>query len=449
MKSHRVNHSKDDINIMDFEEEFMDSDNHVEFQDDDIHPIIDLLHRNTIDSRYMRNANEEIDEDDDPLDIFDANEQELIENDLLQSVESVKMLDIPLEWPKPFDLFNQKNAYKLDENFEVERNKVIEQKFIYIRTVTWNLFARKPPPCEDVKKVLLPIDQFHLYFIGTEECERSIAQSALNASKKQWESYLIELFGINYVPLRAHTLQATHIIAFVHKSIVGLCSSITSGAIPTGFGNMMGNKGGVAIEIQIGNTKLVVVNSHLAAQQRNAKQRNADFHTINNNMPSQLSQSLGTTLIEYADRLVFMGDLNYRIRGNRSAVCKLIELNMHEVMLKNDQLILNKDNGLIFQNMVEAPLNFKPTYKYDVNSDEYDTGIKRRIPAWTDRILFKPEGLECLQYDCESNLRTSDHRPVFATFKVSFDINSQQNDINDDFDNKPQFVSESSVCRII
>lgn len=49
--------------------------------------------------------------------------------------------------------------------------------------------------------------RFHLYVVGTEECERSIAQSAVNTSKKAWEAHLTEILGPMYVPLRSHTLQ--------------------------------------------------------------------------------------------------------------------------------------------------------------------------------------------------------------------------------------------------
>ena len=51
--------------------------------------------------------------------------------------------------------------------------------------------------------------RFHIYVIGSEECERSIAQSAVNTSKKYWESYLTEVLGPMYVPLRSHTLQVS------------------------------------------------------------------------------------------------------------------------------------------------------------------------------------------------------------------------------------------------
>ena len=38
---------------------------------------------------------------------------------------------------------------------------------------------------------------------------------------------------------------------------------------------------------------------------------------------------------------------------------------------------------------MEGPLHFRPTYKFDKNSDDYDTSAKHRVPAWTDRILYK------------------------------------------------------------
>jgi len=31
----------------------------------------------------------------------------------------------------------------------------------------------------------------------------------------------------------------------------------------------------------------------------------------------------------------------------------------------------------------EGPLLFRPTYRYDVGTDNYDTSEKMRIPAWT------------------------------------------------------------------
>lgn len=43
----------------------------------------------------------------------------------------------------------------------------------------------------------------------------------------------------------------------------------------------------------------------------------------------------------------------------------------------------------VFKDFIEAPINFAPTYKYDIFSDDYDTSEKNRIPSWTDRVLYR------------------------------------------------------------
>lgn len=43
------------------------------------------------------------------------------------------------------------------------------------------------------------------------------------------------------------------------------------------------------------------------------------------------------------------------------------------------------DDGVAFRGYQEGPLIFPPTYKYDVGTDNYDSGEKMRIPAWTGR----------------------------------------------------------------
>jgi len=76
--------------------------------------------------------------------------------------------------------------------------------------------------------------------------------------------------------------------------------------------------------------------------------------------------------------------------------------------------------GLTFPHYAEARIFFPPTYKYDLETDDYDTSEKARIPAWCDRILRKGNNLRQINYDT-APLRFSDHRPVYATFlcKVS------------------------------
>ena len=37
----------------------------------------------------------------------------------------------------------------------------------------------------------------------------------------------------------------------------------------------------------------------------------------------------------------------------------------------------------MFKGFSEQPINFPPTYKFDLNSDSYDSSEKRRTPSWT------------------------------------------------------------------
>lgn len=41
------------------------------------------------------------------------------------------------------------------------------------------------------------------------------------------------------------------------------------------------------------------------------------------------------------------------------------------------------DAGTAFSGYQEGPLLFRPTYRYDLGVETYDTSEKMRIPAWT------------------------------------------------------------------
>lgn len=118
------------------------------------------------------------------------------------------------------------------------------------------------------------------------------------------------------------------------------------------------------------------------------------------------------------------GDLNYRIEQRRDACISAIEANQLEFLLPHDQLLkeMRFNRGFRLRTFSEAaPITFAPTYKYDRRSSTYDSGEKRRIPAWCDRVLYRaqqPERVRCLHYRrWEANV--SDHRPVSAAFEVT------------------------------
>ena len=222
---------------------------------------------------------------------------------------------------------------------------------------------------------------------------------------------------------------------------------VQTAAVATGIGNTLGNKGGVALRCSVGSTSLLFVNAHLSAHQHAVAQRNADFHRIEAQLPLQpagrvsMRQRLEAPLSERGfDALVWLGDLNYRVDANRAVVDALLapaderaraaptwrgeEAHWEEsraVLLANDQLRRQMAEGAAFAGYTEGEILFRPTYKFDSKvHTEYDHSAKQRIPAYTDRVLYRGGGVELLRYAACESLTTSDHRPVTAEFRLHY-----------------------------
>ena len=44
--------------------------------------------------------------------------------------------------------------------------------------------------------------------------------------------------------------------------------------------------------------------------------------------------------------------------------------------------------GKVFVGFNEPPIRFLPSYKHDIQSDNYDSSSKNRVPSWTVSVLF-------------------------------------------------------------
>lgn len=107
---------------------------------------------------------------------------------------------------------------------------------------------------------------------------------------------------------------------------------------------------------------------------------------------------------------------------------------------------------------MEGEISFIPTYKYDIDSDVYDTSKKRRVPSYTDRILYKqppePDLITLQQYDTIQEIRISDHRPVFLNLWAKIVIPTPSSISGEEGENVLQIpvletgMSSSQVCVI-
>ncbi|XP_074322733.1 type II inositol polyphosphate 5-phosphatase 15-like isoform X3 [Apium graveolens] len=137
-----------------------------------------------------------------------------------------------------------------------------------------------------------------------------------------------------------------------------------------------------------------------------------------------------------ADMVVFLGDFNYRLDGiSYDEARDFISQRSFDWLREKDQLQAEMKSGNVFQGMREAVISFPPTYKFEKNQPGlagYDSGEKKRIPAWCDRILYRDScstsvatcSLDCpvvasvLQYDACMDVTDSDHKPVRCIFNV-------------------------------
>lgn len=381
---------------------------------------------------------------------------------------------------------------------EVTRHVEMTRKIV-LRCVTWNLQAKPTVSALELRKRLLPFERYHMIHIGTQECERSNAASLINQSKPKWTATLKEAIGINYEALMSHTLQAIHSILFVHRGVLPFLSGMRAAAVATGLGareTRLGNKGGIGLALQVGQTKLLFVTSHLAAHQKNVAIRNREVTKISSELcrllrdcpvsrciergyddgnlevqPTEKDKlaSPKSSLLSVFDCVYWSGDLNYRVNMCRQDANTALASGNLAVLQREDQLKVAMDSGLVFGGFKEGPLDFKPTYKFDpVNCqrtdvdvsdnrtdrdtiDVYDTSAKQRVPSWTDRVLWacrEASMVNLIEYTSVLELRSSDHRPVYAAFNLSLNGTDTARDLTRATIDPHKGLHQSQVCSL-
>jgi len=311
----------------------------------------------------------------------------------------------------------------------------------------WNLHGKQAQP-EDLGE-WVPLDpQHHIYVLGTCECEQTLTKSMVWSSKARWEDQVREHLGEEFFLVGSHTLCAIHVMVFLHRYLWRYCWDIKTGQVATGKGNVMGNKGGVQVGFKLGRTSVLFINAHLAAHEGKMEERTRNFSRILRDSPLRAGRVSGSLVHQEYDRVFFMGDLNSRVVAKRADVDRWLAAvpPQLEQCLEKDELllllnrvwekaggwermraVLGKGEGFDigeWPHFSEGPITFPPTYKFDANSDQYDTGKKKRVPSWTDRILWKTchPDIRVLAYSCVPSLKCSDHRPIFGQYEMPVDL---------------------------
>ncbi|GAB5365924.1 hypothetical protein AAMO2058_001100300 [Amorphochlora amoebiformis] len=285
-----------------------------------------------------------------------------------------------------------------------------------IFVATWNQAGKSTPKMLN----FIPVGMHDAYFIASQECGASIETSVLLNYTGAWEAKLIEHFGKEYERVGSTYLTATHSILFIRSSLAAQLTRIETAYVATGVGDFFGNKGGIAISCNIGETSFLFVNSHFHADQAGVEQRNADYEKIEKRLGLRKEKDdHETRCSDGFERVFWAGDLNYRCNCNRGIAESLIRDRNLEPLLLNEQLRREMRSKKVFEGYREADIKFPPTYKFDVGTNAYDSSKKNRVPSWTDRILWRSKAkVTCTHYDSLPSVRTSDHKPVVGLYSV-------------------------------
>ncbi|KAG1327640.1 type I inositol polyphosphate 5-phosphatase 10-like [Cocos nucifera] len=199
-----------------------------------------------------------------------------------------------------------------------------------------------------------------------------------------------------------------------------------------GIMGCLGNKGCISVSMTLHQTSFCFVCSHLASGEKGGDElrRNSDVIEILKNTQflnicKTPVRRIPEKILEH-DRVIWLGDLNYRIALSDTETRKLLKRKNWDALFKKDQLKIEREAGRVFKGWHEGTICFPPTYKYSMNSDVYTGEIvtskeKRRNPAWCDRILWHGDGIVQLSY-VRGESKFSDHRPVCAVFIVEVGV---------------------------
>ncbi|XP_047087724.1 type IV inositol polyphosphate 5-phosphatase 11-like [Lolium rigidum] len=271
--------------------------------------------------------------------------------------------------------------------------------------ITWNMNGKMS--FQDVRKLVSSDRKFDLLVIGLQEAPKSGVAQVLQ-----------EAMADTHILLCQKNMQSLHMYLFGAKSSESYIREMKVDKHAVGgCGGVIGRKkGAVAMYINFSGIRMVFVSCHLAAHERKVEKRNSECQHISHSLFSKNDIHYAKS----ADITVWLGDLNYRLEGISSMPArKMIEENRQSKLRGKDQLLQEAEKGQVFNGYCEGTLSFKPTYKYNVGSSNYDTSYKIRVPSWTDRILFKVDhtsGLDAIlsSYEALDCVRSSDHKPVKA-----------------------------------
>jgi len=299
---------------------------------------------------------------------------------------------------------------------------------------TWNVNGQSPDGSLD-DWLATDAEAPDVYAIGFQELDLSKEAFVFLESVKEEEWIKAVQISLHkkakYVLVKHIRLVGMMLLVYTKVEHQDFVHNVSVDTVGTGIMGKLGNKGGVGIRLRFHATDLCFVNSHLAAHTEEFERRNQDYNDICSRMTfnqyersdSESLPMFGSKRIKDHDSVFWLGDLNYRLNDLECNEVKdlLTEDNL-AALQENDQLQLQKHQRKVFMGYQEGAITFRPTYRYDPGTNNWDSSEKSRTPAWTDRILWKGENIKQTVYRSHEKLTVSDHKPVSSLFQTGVKV---------------------------
>ncbi|CAI9774679.1 unnamed protein product [Fraxinus pennsylvanica] len=326
---------------------------------------------------------------------------------------------------------------------------------------TWNVGGVEPAEDLNMDELLDTCNICDIYVIGFQEVVPLRAANVLGPENSKislkWNSLIREALNKKSFKKEGKSTESSNQYEFrciISKQMVGILISVwirtelrsfvrnpNVSCVGCGIMGCLGNKGSVSVRFRLHETSFCFVCSHLASGGREGDERyrnsNAAEILSRTSFPRGSSLDLPQKVLDH-DRVIFLGDLNYRISLPESETRLLVKKGEWNALLENDQLRMELKESQVFEGWHEGAIEFAPTYKYYPNSDQYygefegKSGEKKRVPAWCDRIIWFGEELKQHSYE-RGELKLSDHRPVKAIFSTQVRVTHKLKELQNCF----------------
>ena len=280
---------------------------------------------------------------------------------------------------------------------------------VSILITTWNVGGFDPSSGIDLTKEMFEVGDNsnpNLVIIGFQEIVdlKSIKNVVASNNEKlieRWQSLLLiqmkNKFKENYIFISSKNLVGVLLMVFASENVKNRITKVEYDTVKCGVMNKLGNKGAIIIRFRIDDTSICFINCHLEAGHKKMNERINNFNDIH--WKAFQKEGVGKKKeekIENMDYKFFFGDLNFRVNLTNFEVRQSLDAYQYSIkkndyltafellkpLLEKDQLNMSKNICEYLDKYQEGSLMFPPSYKYDVNTDVYDTSKKQRIPAW-------------------------------------------------------------------